>query len=191
MAPFTPFFTEKLYQGLRQLHPDVNNDAAAEDAPGKSLSVHYLSIPEVDEAAKNPEVVQRVETLQVCSSGAVSLLSVPMGGLSCVFGPWQRRCREEVVIRVRVRVSWRCPQAVIEAGRNVRQQYNISAKTPVSEVLVVSADEGLLTHARALESYIKEVSYPRCYFFFMFCGRLHVLPVRDLTPSRPYVGCRS
>ena len=65
MAPFTPFFTENLYQGLRTLHPDVNNAAAAEDAVGRALSVHYLSIPEVDESLLDAAVVESIETLQV------------------------------------------------------------------------------------------------------------------------------
>jgi hypothetical protein len=65
MAPFTPFFTETLYQGLRLLHEDVNNPDATEDSVGKALSVHYLSIPEVNAMAWDRDMVASVNTLQV------------------------------------------------------------------------------------------------------------------------------
>jgi hypothetical protein len=39
----------------------------------------------------------------------------------------------------------------------VRQQHNVSIKTPLSEVLVVCTDEKILGYCRSLESYIKEV----------------------------------
>ena len=64
MAPFTPFFTETLYQHLRRLHPACADAAAPEDAVGRAASVHYLSIPEVDVAAVDPGVVAAVRVLQ-------------------------------------------------------------------------------------------------------------------------------
>jgi len=110
MAPFTPFFTETLYQHLRPLHPSASDPSAPEDAVGKALSVHYLSIPEVDAAAVDPTIVLAVTTLR----------------------------------------------EVIEAGRVVRTQRNLTARLPVTEAIVVSADPVLLGYARSLESYIKE-----------------------------------
>jgi isoleucyl-tRNA synthetase len=64
MAPFTPFFTETVYQHLRKMHPACNDASAPEDAVGRAASVHYLSIPEVDAASVDPAIVAAVETLQ-------------------------------------------------------------------------------------------------------------------------------
>lgn len=75
MAPFTPFFTETLYQGLRLLHEDVNNPDATEDSVGKALSVHYLSIPEVNAMAWDGDMVASVNTLQVRKSLGQCLFS--------------------------------------------------------------------------------------------------------------------
>lgn len=66
MAPFTPFFTETLYQQLRVLHPAANDASAAEDAVGRAESVHYLEIPQVDAASVDANIVAAVDTLQVC-----------------------------------------------------------------------------------------------------------------------------
>lgn len=52
-------------------------------------------------------------------------------------------------------------QAVVEAGRAVRLTRDISMKTPVSEVVVVSTHPKVLEYSRQLESYIKEVRLRR------------------------------
>lgn len=65
MAPFTPFISETLYQQLRVLHPAVNDDTAAEDAPGHALSVHYLNVPDDNPALLDPTTLARVDVLQV------------------------------------------------------------------------------------------------------------------------------
>lgn len=67
MAPFTPFFTETLYQRLRLLHPSVG-DVSNESGVGSAKSVHYLSIPEVDAAAVDPSIVKAVETMQASAT---------------------------------------------------------------------------------------------------------------------------
>ena len=48
MAPFTPFFAEHLYQKLRAVHPARDDAAAAEDAVGRSASVHFVMLPAFD-----------------------------------------------------------------------------------------------------------------------------------------------
>lgn len=74
MAPITPFFAEFLYQHLRKLHPDYNNnsDAVAVDAVGKAASVHYIMLPVTDPAHMNPLAESRFKTLQT----AVTLVRV-------------------------------------------------------------------------------------------------------------------
>ena len=66
MSPFTPFYTEFMYQGLRKLCPLYGNTdpAVPEDALGKSASVHYLMLPEADSARLDPLAVSRFDTLQ-------------------------------------------------------------------------------------------------------------------------------
>eukprot|EP00753_Platysulcus_tardus_P021997 PLAT9190.2.p1 GENE.PLAT9190.2~~PLAT9190.2.p1 ORF type:complete len:1240 (-),score=809.65 PLAT9190.2:93-3773(-) len=64
MAPFTPFFTEFLYQHLRSLHPAVNDESAAEDAVGRAASVHYVMLPEPDESKMDDRLTQRVARMQ-------------------------------------------------------------------------------------------------------------------------------
>ena len=66
MAPLTPFFTEYLYQHIRKLHPNYNNTDSnvPKDAVGKSASVHYLMLPEIDESKTNSLAVDRFKTLQ-------------------------------------------------------------------------------------------------------------------------------
>ena len=66
MSPFTPFFSENLYQGLRRLCPFYGNTdpAVPMDTIGKADSVHYLMIPEADPARLNPLAVSRFQTLQ-------------------------------------------------------------------------------------------------------------------------------
>lgn len=48
MAPFTPFFTEYLYQNLRRIHPNYNNTEVPVDAIGRAESIHYVMLPETD-----------------------------------------------------------------------------------------------------------------------------------------------
>lgn len=54
MAPFTPFFVETLYQNLKMLLPEEE----------RKDSVHYLSIPEVDESLFNPEIEVHIARMQ-------------------------------------------------------------------------------------------------------------------------------
>lgn len=66
MTPFTPFFTEYLYQHLRKLHPLYGNtdSSVPEDTLGKSASVHFLMLPNVDASKLNPLAEARFKTLQ-------------------------------------------------------------------------------------------------------------------------------
>ncbi|CAH0517604.1 unnamed protein product [Peronospora belbahrii] len=67
MAPFTPFFTEYMYQFLRQFHPNVVNGAdkdLAEDADGVSPSAHFLMLPDFDASRVDEEVEQLMRNLQ-------------------------------------------------------------------------------------------------------------------------------
>lgn len=66
MAPFTPFFTEYLYQHLRKLHPNFGSTdpSVAIDTVGRAASVHYLMLPEVNEQRMNPLAESRFKTLQ-------------------------------------------------------------------------------------------------------------------------------
>ncbi|RYG69470.1 isoleucine--tRNA ligase [archaeon] len=65
MSPFTPFFTEFLYQHLRKLHPNYTNDQAGVDVFGKAASVHFIMLPEADKSLLNPRAVERFKTLQL------------------------------------------------------------------------------------------------------------------------------
>lgn len=66
MAPFTPFFTEYLYQHLRKWHPLCGNTDSSipVDVVGKSASVHFVMLPEVDESRLNPLAESRFSALQ-------------------------------------------------------------------------------------------------------------------------------
>jgi isoleucyl-tRNA synthetase len=64
MTPFTPFFTEYLYQNLRKFDSNYNHAAAAEDIYGKAESVHYLMVPQPEKETLNPLAVKRFKTLQ-------------------------------------------------------------------------------------------------------------------------------
>jgi isoleucyl-tRNA synthetase len=66
MAPFTPFFSEYLYQHLRKLHPayESKDDSLPQDSFGKADSVHYLMLPVADESLMNPRAVARFQVLQ-------------------------------------------------------------------------------------------------------------------------------
>ncbi len=66
MAPFTPFFTEYLYQHLRKLHPAYGNTdpALPLDSFGKADSVHFLMLPVADESSLNRRAEARFKTLQ-------------------------------------------------------------------------------------------------------------------------------
>ncbi len=64
MAPFTPFFTEWMYQRLRLMHPDLQNEAVAVDAIGRAESVHYCQIPEVDTSRLNEDTERRMQLMQ-------------------------------------------------------------------------------------------------------------------------------
>jgi len=56
MAPFTPFFTEILYQNLRKLLPPENVENAE--------SVHYLSFPSPQVGLCFPTIEQSVSRMQ-------------------------------------------------------------------------------------------------------------------------------
>eukprot|EP00586_Coscinodiscus_wailesii_P002114 CAMPEP_0172483452 /NCGR_PEP_ID=MMETSP1066-20121228/10478_1 /TAXON_ID=671091 /ORGANISM="Coscinodiscus wailesii, Strain CCMP2513" /LENGTH=1157 /DNA_ID=CAMNT_0013247349 /DNA_START=273 /DNA_END=3746 /DNA_ORIENTATION=- len=69
MAPFTPFFSEYLYQHLRKWQSsyspddhDVGNTNPV--APGKSNSVHYLPLPAYDTTRLNDDAVEAMNALQ-------------------------------------------------------------------------------------------------------------------------------
>jgi isoleucyl-tRNA synthetase len=66
MAPFTPFFSEYLYQHLRKFHPNfhVADDSVPADAVGKGVTVHCLALPAVDETRINARAEARFKTLQ-------------------------------------------------------------------------------------------------------------------------------
>ncbi len=66
MSPFTPFFAEYMYQGLRKYCPLYGNKdpAVPVDALGKADSVHYLMLPTADPARLNPLAVSRFNILQ-------------------------------------------------------------------------------------------------------------------------------
>ena len=66
MAPFTPFFTEYLYQHLRKLHPNYGSTSpeVAIDSFGRAESIHYVMLPVPDESKMNPRAEARFNTLQ-------------------------------------------------------------------------------------------------------------------------------
>ena len=66
MAPFTPFFSEYLYQTLRKFQPLYGNTdpAVRDDMLGKADSVHFLMLPLPEEARMNKLAVDRFATLQ-------------------------------------------------------------------------------------------------------------------------------
>ncbi|CEG41858.1 isoleucine-trna ligase [Plasmopara halstedii] len=67
MAPFTPFFTEYMYQFLRQFHPNVVTSSGqdfAEDVDGVSLSIHFLMLPDFDARRVDNDVEVLMKNLQ-------------------------------------------------------------------------------------------------------------------------------
>lgn len=67
MSPFTPFFTEYLYQHLRKLHPaygSTDDAAVPVDSFGRADSVHFLMLPVPDESRLNRRAEARFKTLQ-------------------------------------------------------------------------------------------------------------------------------
>ena len=67
MCPFTPFFTEFLYQHLRKFHPNFDkrdDDSVPADAFGKGATVHSLLLPSVDESRVDTRAESRFKTLQ-------------------------------------------------------------------------------------------------------------------------------
>lgn len=70
MSPFTPFFTEYLYQHLRKLTPMYGNvdPSIPADVLGKAASVHFLMLPAVDESRVNKRAEARFKTLQLAVS---------------------------------------------------------------------------------------------------------------------------
>ncbi|EQC39640.1 isoleucyl-tRNA synthetase [Saprolegnia diclina VS20] len=68
MAPFTPFFTEYMYQFLKLYHPVAHmaktTTTPVEDADGVAKSVHYLMIPDFDPKRLNAEAEARMAKLQ-------------------------------------------------------------------------------------------------------------------------------
>jgi isoleucyl-tRNA synthetase len=64
MAPFTPFFTEYMYQHLRTLHPASRDPAAHPTDVGAADSVHYLRMPAYDAERIDEAIEARVATMQ-------------------------------------------------------------------------------------------------------------------------------
>jgi len=67
MAPFTPFFTEYLYQHLRKYQPSYKDKESVDQNPvliGKSNSVHFLTLPTYDPSLMNQSAIQAMDTLQ-------------------------------------------------------------------------------------------------------------------------------
>lgn len=64
MTPFTPFFTEYVYQNLRKFDSNYNNPDCAVDVYGKADSVHYLMVPQSERDSLNPLAVRRFKVLQ-------------------------------------------------------------------------------------------------------------------------------
>jgi isoleucyl-tRNA synthetase len=67
MCPFTPFFTEYLYQHLRKYHPNyekLDDGSVPDDAVGKGATVHSLLLPSVDESRVDARAESRFQTLQ-------------------------------------------------------------------------------------------------------------------------------
>lgn len=66
MSPFTPFFTEYLYQHLRKLEPyyEDTDPTVPLDTIGKSPSIHYLMLPAVDQSRIDLVAEARFKTLQ-------------------------------------------------------------------------------------------------------------------------------
>ena len=66
MSPFTPFFSEYLYQHLRKVEPNFGNTdpSVPLDVIGKSASVHYLMLPSPDLSRLNARAEARFKTLQ-------------------------------------------------------------------------------------------------------------------------------
>ncbi|KAL3789736.1 hypothetical protein HJC23_006729 [Cyclotella cryptica] len=70
MAPFTPFITEYFYQHLRKMQPSyaeaANGGGSSNPVlPGKSDSVHYLTLPAYNERRLNQDAVEAMAALQV------------------------------------------------------------------------------------------------------------------------------
>lgn len=63
MAPFTPFLTELMYQNLKNIEK-VSAPNGPSDSNCKKKSVHYLMLPEVNEALIDQSVERRVATMQ-------------------------------------------------------------------------------------------------------------------------------
>jgi hypothetical protein len=76
MAPFTPYFSEYLYQHLKQLFPSKEqffsenqqllllSESEKQTIFGYADSVHYLLLPQVDLSFQNPLAVSRFTILQ-------------------------------------------------------------------------------------------------------------------------------
>lgn len=109
MAPFTPFFTESLYQQLRKYEKNFGNTdpSVPVDAVGKSDSVHFLMLPSYDPNRLNPESERRMKVLQTA----------------------------------------------VELGRVARERRNLSLKTPVKDVIVISGDATTLDDLDKLKGY--------------------------------------
>jgi len=69
LGPFTPFLSEFFYQHLRKLQPSyaeaANGGGSSNPVkPGKSDSVHFLTLPKYDDSRLNPEAVAAMGALQ-------------------------------------------------------------------------------------------------------------------------------
>ena len=64
MSPFTPFFTEYLYQRLRARLPTFNNQSVSPDVIGKADSIHYVMLPTEDGPVPDEKILIGMRTLQ-------------------------------------------------------------------------------------------------------------------------------
>ncbi len=68
MSPFTPFFSEWLYQRMRAFHP-ARNSEESQDVWGSAKSVHFLSLPEPDASLLDEGIERAVDTMRAAITG--------------------------------------------------------------------------------------------------------------------------
>uniref|UniRef100_A0A7S2AHV0 isoleucine--tRNA ligase n=1 Tax=Octactis speculum TaxID=3111310 RepID=A0A7S2AHV0_9STRA len=56
-SPFSPYFSEFLYQRLRKLHPNFEKPGASQEELGSAASIHFAQLPNVDESSQLGEKV--------------------------------------------------------------------------------------------------------------------------------------
>jgi isoleucyl-tRNA synthetase len=126
MAPFTPFFTEGIYQNLRR--------ALGPDAPE---SVHFCDFPAAEPPLPGDKQIEAsVERMQVCGMGTggrcFHMFFVFRGFFWVLRNTLFNRCLEDTV------------QRVVELTRGIRDKQRRPVKTPVLEIVVVHDDSAFL-----------------------------------------------